>query len=98
VFDSDVLVGANAVEVSGLTTGSHADFTQVYDAASRTLALTWATPLPADVYTVRVIGSFVVGTQGGEALDGATGNPAAATLPSGNGTPGSDARVQFTAE
>jgi hypothetical protein len=97
-FDSDVLVGASAVEVSGLTTGPRGGFSQQYTAATRTLTLSWAAPLAADVYTVRVIGSFVVGSEDGEALDGATGNPAAATLPSGCGTPGSDAQFEFTAQ
>jgi hypothetical protein len=98
VFDSDVLVGTSAVEVSGLVSGHRGDFAPTYDAATRTLTLVWAEAPLADVYTVRVIGSFVVGASDGTALDGATGNPAAATLPSGNGTPGSDARIEFTSE
>jgi methionine-rich copper-binding protein CopC len=87
VFDSDVQASAAAVEVNGLATGEHSDFAQAYDAATRTLTLTWEQALPADVYTVRVIGSFVVGVDGGAALDGA-----------GNGTSGSDANLVFTAK
>jgi methionine-rich copper-binding protein CopC len=85
-FDSNVLVGGAAVEVSGLATGKQAA-TAVYDAATKTLTLTFASALPADAYTVRVIGSFVVGADDGAALDGA-----------GTGTAGSDAQLQFTAE
>jgi methionine-rich copper-binding protein CopC len=85
-FDTNVLVGGAAVEVSGLTSGKQAA-TAVYDAATKTLTLTFASALPADAYTVRVIGSFVVGADDGAALDGAN-----------SGTAGSDAQLQFTAE
>jgi hypothetical protein len=98
VFDSDVQASAGAVEVSGLMTGEHQDYTAAYDAATRALTLTWRAPLPADAYTVRVVAEFVVGAVGGSPLDGETGNPAAATLPSGDGTAGGDARLEFTAE
>jgi hypothetical protein len=98
VFDSPVTVSAGAVEVSGLATGSHQDYTAVYNAATNTLTLTFAAALPADQYSVRVISSFVVAADGGAPLDGETGNPAAATLPSGDGTPGGDARIVFVAE
>jgi hypothetical protein len=98
VFDSDVKIGAGAVELSGLATGARSDFVAAYDAAARTLTLTWGRPLPPDVYTVRVVADFVVGAGGGAPLDGEVGNPAAATLPSGDGTPGGDARWTFTAE
>jgi hypothetical protein len=98
VFDSDVEASAGATEVSGLASGMHSNFVQAYDAATRTLTLTWATPLPADVYTVRVVADFVAGAGGGPSLDGETSNPAAATLPSGNGRPGGDARIEFTVE
>jgi hypothetical protein len=87
VFDSDVQIGAGAVEVSGLATGPHGDYTATYDAATRTLALTFAAALPADRYTVRVIGSFVVAADGGAALDGAA-----------SGMPGSNATAEFAAE
>jgi hypothetical protein len=87
VFDSDVQIGAGAVEVSGLATGPHGDYTATYDAATRTLALTFAATLPADRYTVRVIGSFVVAADGGAALDGAA-----------SGMPGSNATAEFAAE
>ena len=87
VFDSDVQIGAGAVEVSGLATGPHGDYTATYDAATRTLALTFAATLPADRYTVRVIGSFVVAADGGAALDGAA-----------SGMPGSNATAEFRAE
>ena len=98
VFDSNVQIAAGAVEVRGFTTGTHGDFTVAYNAATRTLTLTWAQPLPADVYALRVVADFVVGVDNGAPLGGETGNPAAATLPSGNGAPGGDARIEFTAE
>jgi hypothetical protein len=62
------------------------------------LTLTFTSALAPDRYTIRVVGSFVVGADGGIALDGNVGNPAAATLPSGSGTSGSDARIEFTVE
>jgi hypothetical protein len=98
VFDSDVVIGAGGVEISGLATGPHADYAAAYDAGTRTLTLTFAATLPADVYTVRVVADFVVGSGSGSPLDGETGNPAAATLPSGDGSPGGDARIEFAAE
>jgi hypothetical protein len=67
VFDSDVVVGGSAVEVTGLAGGPQA-YAAAYDAATRTLTLTFAAGLPADSYTVRVIGSFVVAADGGAAL------------------------------
>jgi hypothetical protein len=97
VFDSAVQVSAGAVEVSGLATGQHQDYTAAYNAATRTLTLTWAKALPADRYTVRVVASFVVGAGSGAALDGEVGDPASATLPSGDGSAGGDARLAFTA-
>jgi hypothetical protein len=98
VFDSPVQAAAGAVEVSGLATGSHQDYTAAYDAATRTLTLTWASALPADTYTIRVVASFVTGADGGAPLDGELGNPTDATLPSGDGTPGGDAQWSFTVE
>ena len=98
VFDSAVQVGAGAVEVSGLATGGHADYAQAYDAATRTLVLTWTQALPADVYSVRVVADFVVGVGGGAPLDGEVGDPAAPTLPSGDGVPGGDALLEFAVE
>ena len=86
VFDSDVVVSAGAVEVTNLAGATQA-CTSAYDAASRTLTLTFAAALPADSYTVRVIGSFVVAANGGAALDGAA-----------SGVSGSNAQVQFSAE
>jgi hypothetical protein len=70
VFDSDVQVVADAVEVSGLATGPHPGYTAAYDAATKTLTLTWAAALPADRYTVRLVADFIVGVGGGAALDG----------------------------
>jgi hypothetical protein len=98
VFDTDVQIGAGAVEVSGLATGSHRDYAAAYDAATRTLTLTWTVPLPADHYRVRVVADFVVGSDGGAPLDGEVGNPACATLPSGDGAPGGGAGIEFAAE
>ena len=98
VFDSAVQVGAGAVEVSGLATGGHADYAQAYDAATRTLTLVWTQALAPDVYTVRVVADFVVGSGGGAPLDGEVGDPAAPTLPSGDGVPGGDALLEFTVE
>ena len=98
VFDSAVQVGAGAVEVSGMATGQDRSFTQAYDAATKSLVLTWAQPLAADVYTVRVVADFVVGAGGGAPLDGEVGDPAAPTLPSGDGVPGGDAVLEFTVE
>jgi hypothetical protein len=69
VFDSDVVVGGSAVEVTGLVGGPQA-YTAAYDAATKTLTLTFAAGLPADSYTVRVIGSFVVAADGGASLAG----------------------------
>jgi hypothetical protein len=69
VFDTDVIVGGSAVEVTGLVGGPQA-YTAAYDAATKTLTLTFASALPADTYTVRVIGSFVVAADGGASLDG----------------------------
>jgi hypothetical protein len=97
VFDCDVQVAARAVEVSGLQTGPR-QYTAAYDSATKTLAIVFPSALAPDRYTVRVVGSFVVGADGGIALDGDVGNPAAATLPSGSGAPGSDALIEFTAE
>jgi len=97
VFDCAVEVGAGAVEVSGLATGGHADYAQSYDAATKSLTLTWPQPLAADVYTVRVVADFVVGAGGGAPLDGEVGDPSAPTLPSGDGVPGGDALLEFTA-
>jgi hypothetical protein len=45
-----------------------------------------------------VVADFVVGAEGGAPLDGETGNPAAAALPSGDGAPGGDARIEVTVE
>jgi len=98
VFDSAVQVGAGAVEVSGMATGQDRSFTQAYDAATKSLVLTWAQPLAADVYSIRVVADFVVGAGGGAPLDGEVGDPAAPTLPSGDGVPGGDARLEFTVE
>jgi methionine-rich copper-binding protein CopC len=95
VFDSSVVTGGAPVEVSGLATGAHQDYTVVYDAAKHTLTLAWARALPADVYTVRVVADFVIGAGGGSPLDGEVGNPAAAALPSGDGVPGGDAVLRF---
>jgi methionine-rich copper-binding protein CopC len=86
VFSTDVQVGPAAVEVSGQARGPQT-FTASYDGATKTLTLTFDAALKPDVYTVRVIGAFVVGADGGAALDGAA-----------NGTPGSDASLVFTAE
>jgi hypothetical protein len=69
VFDTDVVVGGSAVEVTGLVSGPQA-YTAAYDAATKTLTLTFASGLPADSYTVRVIGSFVVAADGGASLAG----------------------------
>jgi methionine-rich copper-binding protein CopC len=69
VFDTDVVVGGSAVEVTGLVSGPQA-YTAAYDAATKTLTLTFASGLSADTYTVRVIGSFVVAADGGASLDG----------------------------
>ena len=98
VFDSCVEVGAGAVEVSGLATGQNRGFAQAYDAATWTLVLTWTQALAADVYTVRVVADFVVGADGGAPLDGEVGDPAAPTLPSGDGVPGGDAVLEFEVE
>jgi len=98
VFDSAVQVGAGAVEVSGMATGQNSGFTQAYDAATKSLVLTWAQPLAADVYSVRVVADFVVGADGGAPLDGEVGDPAAPTLPSGDGAPGGDALLEFAVE
>jgi methionine-rich copper-binding protein CopC len=95
VFDSDVQTSAKAVEVSGLATGAHQDYTAAYDSATHTLTLIWTQALPTDVYTVRVVADFVVGASGGTPLDGEVGNPVAATLPSGDGIPGGDVRLEF---
>jgi methionine-rich copper-binding protein CopC len=94
-FDRDVLVAAQAAEVTGLATGSHPDYTAAYDATTHTLTLAWATALPADRYTVRLVAAFVTGADDGVALDGEVGDPAAATLPSGDGMPGGDAWLEF---
>jgi hypothetical protein len=69
VFDSDVKVTAGAVEVNGLANGSQIG-AATYDAATKTLTVTFASALPADFYTVRVIGNLVVGADSGVALDG----------------------------
>jgi uncharacterized protein (DUF2141 family) len=98
VFDSNVVATAGAVEVSGLATGPHANYTASYDAATCTLMLTFNSALPPDQYAVRVIADFVTGAGSGAPLDGETGSPAAATLPSGDGAPGGDAQIEFTAE
>jgi hypothetical protein len=96
-FDSTVTVGAGAVEVYGAATGDHSDCAAAYDPATRTLTLTWAAPLPADAYTVRVVSDFVVG--GGGTLDGEVSDPAdAAALPSGDGAAGGDAVLEFVAK
>ena len=84
IFDRDVVVSAGAVEVDGLVSGPQA-YASAYDAGTRTLTLIFAAALPADAYTVRIIGSFVVAADGGAALDGAA-----------SGTPGSDARLEFS--
>jgi hypothetical protein len=84
VFDTNVLVGGTAVEVSGQTSGVQA-FTTSYDAATKTMTVTFTSALAPDVYTVRVIGTFVVAADGGAALDGA-----------GTGVSGSDAQLGFT--
>jgi hypothetical protein len=94
-FDQAVTVAGGAVEISGLAGGPQKGFTTSYDAASGTLTLTFTQALAADRYTVRVVSAFVTGAGGGAALDGETGNPAAATLPSGDGQSGGDAMIEF---
>jgi len=98
VFDCAVEVGAGAVEVYGAAGGQHRDFVQAYDAATETLTLTWAKALSPDAYTVRVIADFVTAAGGGAPVDGETGDPTEPNLPSGDGAPGGDARLVFTAE
>jgi len=97
VFDCAVEVGAGAVEVYGAAGGQNREFIQAYDDAARTLTLTWTKALAPDVYTVRVIADFVTAAVGGAPLDGETGDPASPNLPSGDGTPGGDARLKFEA-
>ena len=99
VFEVPVVVGAGAVEVSGFATGDRADCAQSYDAATNSLTLTWAAALPPDTYAVRVIADAVTGAGGGAPLDGEIADPAdPGSLPSGDGVPGGDARLEFTAE
>jgi len=98
VFDRAVQVGAGAVEVSGMATGQNRDFAMAYDAASKSLTLTWTKTLAPDVYSVRVVADFVTAADGGAPLDGEVGDPAAPTLPSGDGAVGGDAWLEFTAE
>jgi len=96
VFDSSVQIGAGAVEVSGLATGENHGFAQTHDAATNALTLTWTKTLPADTYTVRVVADFVTGGDGAP-LDGEVGDAAAPMLPSGDGIPGGDSLLEFTA-
>jgi hypothetical protein len=93
-FDGDVTVGAGAAEVYGAVTGYHSDYAATYDVATHTLTLRWATALPADAYTVRLVSGFVMGEGG--ALDGEVIDPIdPAALPSGDGKAGGDAMLAF---
>jgi len=98
VFDVAVQVGAGAVEVNGQATGAHADYAASLDASGKRLTLTWPQALPPDVYTVRVVSAFVAGSDDEVPLDGDVGDAAAPNLPSGDGSPGGDALLEFTAE
>ncbi|HUU82359.1 MAG TPA: right-handed parallel beta-helix repeat-containing protein, partial [Phycisphaerae bacterium] len=98
-FDRPVTVGAGAAEVYGETTGAHADYSITYDDGKRTVRLEWASPLPADDYEVRLVAEFVLDDKTGLPLDGEVSDPAdPESLPSGDGKPRGDARLEFKAE
>jgi len=95
-FDRAVQIGANVAEVYGRSTGAHQDFTYRYDSATNTLYLEWPKALPPDIYDVRILADAVLGADGGAPLDGEIGDPADPDcLPSGDSTPGGDARFEF---
>jgi hypothetical protein len=97
-FDRHVVVGADAVEVHATQTGEVAAPETRYEPGARTLHLTWPQTLPDDGYEVRVWADSIVGDEGGASLDGEVDDPLdAASLPSGDGTPGGDARLRYPA-
>ena len=95
-FDRAVKVGAGAVEVYGWQTGAHPDYRLTYDAAGQTVHLQWPTSLPDDTYEVRLMADAILSVDGSMPLDGEVDDPAdPESLPSGNGIPGGDARIEF---
>ena len=98
-FDRPVEVGANAVEVYGVATGSHNDFTLRRQGDGQTLCCEWPEPLPADTYEVRILADAILDADDGAQLDGEVASPANPdSLPSGDGTPAGDAQVEFRVE
>jgi hypothetical protein len=95
-FDRAVQIGANVAEVHGYSTGAHQGYACRYDGATNTLYLEWPKALPPDIYDVRILADAVLGADGGTQLDGEIGDPADPDcLPSGDGTPGGDAWLEF---
>jgi hypothetical protein len=95
-FDRAVQIGANVAEVHGYSTGAHQGYACRYDGATNTLYLEWPKALPPDIYDVRILADAVLGADGGAQLDGEIGDPADPDcLPSGDGTPGGDAWLEF---
>jgi hypothetical protein len=95
-FHKDIVVDAAHFDLVGDTTGP-ASFAFAYEGASHTVTLTPDAALPADDYSLTVYDG-IVDVSAGLALDGELSDPTdPGALPSGDGLPGGDAVVRFTA-